>query len=405
VRRTRVLALAAMLLAMPAAIASAGPVQAAGPSTVQVSTVEEQLDARVTRVGEVVATDVRLAGTSRSNAVSVGQPGATYVKVHFAKLRLPAGDYVTVADPQRRQVYTYHGDPTLGAAHPDDADYTVHGPTGFAAMSIDGDTAVVTVHSKRTGASMAPAYGVRIDRYWRGYTDAEITAHNPQLLSVCGTDARRDVVCYRTSHPTEFARSNAVARLLIGGGGLCTAFRVGRTNAVLTNNHCISTASAVSSSEVQFNFQCATCGGNNPAAGTRVRGASLLRTSGSLDYTLFSVSNFSTISSFGTLFLDVRAPVLNERIYIPGHGDGRPKRLSIYETSQGGTTCRVNNPQSDSVNMGYNCDTSGGNSGSPVLAGSSHRVIALHHLGGCLNEGTRINLIYPQISSLIDNSG
>jgi hypothetical protein len=54
--------------------------------------------------------------------------------------------------------------------------------------------------------------------------------------------------------------------------------------------------------------------------------------------------------------------------------------------------------------MGYTCDTSGGNSGSPVLS-SSHKVLALHHLGGCLNEGARMSLIYPQISSLIDNGG
>jgi lysyl endopeptidase len=404
VGRTRVLALAALLLAAPVAIATASPAQAADVPSI----VDEALGAGVTRVGEVVQTDLRLGySTGRAGApssVEVSQPGATYIKVHFARLRLAAGDYVTVADPQSKQVYMYQGDPTLGAAGQGDSDYTVHGSTGFAAMSIDGDTAVVTVHSARTGVSR-PGYGVHINGFWRGYTDAEVTSNNPQIMSVCGTDARRDTVCYRTSHPTEFARSNAVGRLLIGGGGLCTAFRVGRTNAVLTNNHCISTAASVRASEVQFNFQCQTCGGNNPFAGTRVSGNTMFRTSGSLDYTLFSVNNFTTISSFGTLFLDVRAPILNERIYIPGHGDGRPKRLSIFETTQGGTTCRVNNPQSDSINMGYNCDTSGGNSGSPVLAGSSHRVIALHHLGGCLNEGTRINLIYPQISSFIDNTG
>jgi carboxypeptidase T len=40
-----------------------------------------------------------------------------------------------------------------------------------------------------------------------------------------------------------------------------------------------------------------------------------------------------------------------------------------------------------------------------VLAASSHKVIALHHLGGCLNEGTRIELIYPEVKDLIDNGG
>jgi V8-like Glu-specific endopeptidase len=59
------------------------------------------------------------------------------------------------------------------------------------------------------------------------------------------------------------------------------------------------------------------------------------------------------------------------------------------------------------VNIAYNCDTSGGNSGSPVLAASSHRVIALHHLGSCPNnnQGVKINLVYAEISSMIDNTG
>ena len=63
----------------------------------------------------------------------------------------------------------------------------------------------------------------------------------------------------------------------------------------------------------------------------------------------------------------------------------------------------MGNPASDTFNMGYRCDTSPGSSGSPVLAGSSNKVIALHHLGGCPNEGARMNLIFNEIKGLIDN--
>ena len=48
-----------------------------------------------------------------------------------------------------------------------------------------------------------------------------------------------------------------------------TTWRVGNTNRMLTNKHCFSTQAQVQSSEMQFNFQCATCGGNNPGAGTK----------------------------------------------------------------------------------------------------------------------------------------
>ncbi|HWH00794.1 MAG TPA: trypsin-like peptidase domain-containing protein, partial [Pilimelia sp.] len=368
------------------------------------------LDPRVTRVGEERASgaELRYASTGRLSRTTVHAPGATYVKVHFSSFRVLPGDYVTVADPSGREVHTYRGDPTRGG-NVGGSDHTVHGPTGFAALSIDGDTAIVTLHSaapRRDAAALGrQGYGVRIDRHFRGFTRAEVAAQNPSTLSVCGTDARRDVVCYQSNHPTEYAKSRAVARQLLRGTGHCTAWRVGNTNRMLSNAHCIESAADLAASEFQFDYECATCGGNNPRAGTKVSGAELIKMSGlnSLDYTLFSVNNFAAIQQYGTLYLDNRAPVQNETIYIPGHGDTRPKRLSLYEESDGGARCKID-VVSSGVNTGYRCDTSGGNSGSPVLAASSHKVIALHHLGGCPNWGTRITLVYAEIAGLIDNN-
>jgi V8-like Glu-specific endopeptidase len=358
----------------------------------------------VTTVGELRTVDSSVSYLPDGRRQVIGHPGATYIKVHFSSLRLAPGEYVTVSSPDGEESYRYYTDPTR-QTHPGNSLHTTDSAgQGFWAISVDGDTAVVALHSDRKSRVTAAT----VDRFWRGYDAQELKANNVSLQSVCATDARRDVVCYQTSHPTEYARSHAVAKLLISGGGSCTTWRVGNTNRMLTNNHCFSTQSQVSGSEMQFNYQCATCGGNNPGAGTKVTGATLYKTStggsGALDYTLYSVNNFTAIQGFGTLYLETRAPVNGERIYIPGHGDGSPKRLSIYEDTQGGAVCTVKNAASDSYNMGYTCDTSGGNSGSPVLS-SSHKVLALHHLGGCLNEGARMSLIYPQISSLIDNGG
>ncbi|HEX6685572.1 MAG TPA: proprotein convertase P-domain-containing protein [Candidatus Limnocylindrales bacterium] len=380
--------MAKLLLAMivAAVIYPISPAAAAEPVT----------DQGPRKIGEEKRVNLTVAapGTGMAAATAahvIHEPGATYVKVHIGQLSLAPNDYITVANPAGTEVHTYHGVKTS-----DDSDFTVHERSGFGALSIDGDTAIVTVHGR--GAR------ITIDGYWRGLPEDEIG-----IQSVCSTDARRDVVCYQSSHPTEFARSTAVAKLLIGGGGSCTTWRVGNTNRMLTNNHCFSTQSQVQSSEMQFNFQCATCGGNNPGAGTKVSGAQMLRTStggsGQLDYTLYSVNNFAAIQGFGTLFLETRAPVNGERIYIPGHGDGAAKRLSIYEDTQGGANCTVRTAIYNSWNMSYSCDTSGGNSGSPVLS-ANHRVLALHHLGGCPNnQGARMSLIYNEISSLIDNGG
>lgn len=351
---------------------------------------------------QATQTTLRYGSTGRSWSTEIRSPGSSYVKVHFAALRLVGGDRVTVASPDRGEVHTYYADRSRGS------DYTEHGGPGFAALSIDGDTAVVTLHA--SGARDADrltrrGYGVEIDKYFRGFNATERAAHAPATRSVCGGDARRDVVCYQSSHPTEYARSTAVARQLLRGTGHCTAWRVGNTNRMLTNQHCMESAADLRSSEFQFDYQCATCGGNNPRPGTKVSGQQLIKLSGlnALDYALFSVNSFESIQQFGTLYLDPRTPTAGERIYIPGHGDTRPKRLSLYEEAQGGATCKID-VVSSGVNTGYRCDTSGGNSGSPVLAASSHKVIALHHLGGCPNWGTRISLVYDQIRGDIDNT-
>ncbi|GGJ87057.1 hypothetical protein GCM10010123_15820 [Pilimelia anulata] len=335
-------------------------------------------------------------------------PGATYVKIHLAALRLAPGDRLTVADPAGREVHTYRVDPTLAAAPAADSGYTRHRTRGFAPMSVDGDTAVVTIHRDGSGRVSGRAldragYGAHIDLVRRGYDEAEYARANPS--AVCGKDARRDVVCYKERHPTEYARSRAVARMLKGNSGWCTAWRVGNTNRLFTNNHYLGKASELQGMEIQFEYDCATCGGNNPGAGVKVAGGDLIKTNASLDYSLFTVQNFDKITGFGTLYLDVRAPSNGEQIYIPGHGDTKPKRLSIYEEDDSSPRCTVRSTQGNRT--AYNCDTSGGNSGSPVLAVSSHKVISLHNTGSCPNNNgsNRIDRIWSEVSSQIDNNG
>ncbi|MFI0480300.1 trypsin-like serine peptidase [Actinomadura sp. 9N215] len=420
-RRSRILATVlplAVTLVLPAATAQAVPARNGDVAKAAPAQPRQEAQPRQARpttepapkpdvAGEKKAanTQLRYAVGSRSTQVTVREAGSSYVKVHFASVRLLPGDRITVASPSGREVHTYYGDPSVRKQR-GDSPFTVHGGTGFAAMSIDGDTAVVTLHSSAKHGDAAAltrqGFGARIDSYFRGFTKAEYAAANPRPFSVCGAEDRRDTTCYKTSHPTEYARSRAVARQLLNGLGHCTSWRVGDTNTMLTNQHCMENAADLRGSEFQFDYECATCGGRDPRAGTKVSGAELLKLSplSALDYALFSVNNFESIQQFGTLYLETREPTAGERIYIPGHGDVLPKRLSVVE--DGGGNCVIRTAASG-VNTGYMCDTSGGNSGSPVLAGSSHKVIALHHLGGCPNWGTRISLVYREISALIDN--
>ncbi|WP_344546444.1 serine protease [Actinomadura fulvescens] len=373
-----------LFAAATAAPVNAAPAPPSPPLSAQVTAPAPEV------VGTEQAASAQL-GTGRLRT-TIRHPGASYVKVHFAVLSLRRGDHVTVTDATGRERHRYHSDPTR-AQVPGNSPATA-AEQGFWALSVEGDAATVTLHSTTGGIGSQ----VRIDRIARGFTAAEIAAR-PRPKSICGTNDYRDAVCYRSSHATEYQRSRAVARLLIGGTSLCTGWRVGPNNRMLTNNHCVATASGVRSTEVQFNYDCPTCGGTGSGPITKVTGDQMLKTSSRLDYTLYTVQNFSTISSFGYLELDARNPTQGEQIYIAGHPRALVKKLSIASDRDGGV-CKIGTVVVG-VNSGYNCDTEGGSSGSPVLARSTHKVIALHHLGGCPNMGTRISLIQPEIDGIL----
>lgn len=164
------------------------------------------------KVGEetVLGSTVAYAGTDRQE---IKQPGASYIKVHFESLRLAGGDFVTVADPTGREVHTYHGDPTAGAARAGDSDFTRHGRKGFAAMSIDGDTAVVTLHksSART-AEATRGLGFKVDRYWRGYSPEEVRANNGALP---GQQPAHQVAVVGLRGPVQAARVPELGRRVV----------------------------------------------------------------------------------------------------------------------------------------------------------------------------------------------
>ncbi|GGX46184.1 serine protease [Saccharospirillum salsuginis] len=329
--------------------------------------------------------------------------GAGFIKLHFSEFELPAGAFVTVSNPSGTELYRY-------GASPSDRDLLTRdegdrGTNRFSPMSITGDTAVVTVH-RPEATTVKANHSVAVDYLWQGYSEAELERRfsapsGAQGFSTCGQMERRDVACWQDSHPTEYDHSRATARLLVNGS-LCTAWRVGEQNRVFTNNHCVASQSGVAAAEVWFNYQHTQCDGNTLEAVTKVAGNTLLKTNYELDYTLFTLSGFQQVSDFGYYGLDVRLPNEGERIYIPQHGSGNPKELSIESDQNSGGLCRIDvavtNGRGIDTDTGYMCDTIGGSSGSAVLAASSNKAIALHHFGGCPNQGVLIAEIWPEVS-------
>jgi hypothetical protein len=352
-------------------------------------------------VGELIGTVDSVAQTldyvGARRATTFRHPGASYMKVHFNRLLLVPGDYVTVSNAAGTESYTYAGDPLRGVAD------IVSQRAGQWATSVDGDSVVVTLHTRTLNPAglrgRLAGMGVGVDRVARGFTAAEraerqkaerareaaamrrLARTEGRQESLCGQSATRDAVCYRTADPVAYARSKAVARLLINGVELCSAWRVGPNNRMLTNNHCFTDTYSARNTEVWFNYECAVCGGFDVLRSTKVAGDRVLATDQRLDYTLFTVQNFDSIARFGYLQLDVRAPRTGEELYIPQHPGGDPTTIAVTSRSGRNGTCVVTDPSAagydDGTDLAYYCDTEGGSSGSPVLARSSNRISAL----------------------------
>jgi len=334
--------------------------------------------------------------------------GAPYVKVHVARAILLPGDYLTVADPVGIEVYRYDRE-QLAA--------------GRWAMSVTGDTAVVTLHPGLVDPfgmrSVVAGLGVTIDKVARGYTPAEVQARGDTVRgtprsgrtppaghvdeSVCGRDDKSDAVCYRETDPVLYRRSKAVARLLINGIELCTGWRFGPDNRMLTNNHCIAEDRDAEDTEVWFNYQCATCDGYAVFRSTKVWASDVLMTDEVLDFTLFTVDSFERIKKFGYLEAELGRVSKGQKVYIPQYPRGEPGMIATASDEDTSGNCAIDDPADtgydEATDVSYYCDTEGGSSGSPVLSRTSNKVIALHHFGGCLNYGVRIDLIQRRISS------
>ena len=358
------------------------------------------------KVGELLEVGKVLEYVGSTRAESFRYPGASYVKLHFDRMAMLPGDYLTVSSPDGTESYRYDAPKLLQ-----------RGAVDRWAMSVTGDTAVLEMHrvADPLGArSLLGDLGVRVDRVARGFTRTEADRSPKESLtapgrtgreeSICGSDTSRDAVCYRTKDPAAYTRSKAVARVLIEGTELCTSWRIGTKNRMLTNNHCLDSSATAYDTEVWFNYQCATCGGYDTFKPTKVWGDKVLATDRDYDYTLFTVENFGAVQKFGYLELDTVRPTRGTPLYVPQHPAGDPTRIAGALGDKAGN-CAVEDPGysgyvADS-DVSYYCDTEGGSSGSPVLSRKTHKVVALHHFGGCPNSGVRADLLYQRLKSAL----
>lgn len=350
---------------------------------------------------------------------------ASFIKLHFKNFQLPLGMEIEISNPDGSESYRYSrnmkGPLTFDESAGDD------GKNSFSAMSISGDTAIIRVVGElRRGFRKSRKQRVIVDYFVQGFPVADPWSVYSKLDSAgsksksgsstessdsgffhiqnsCGVNEKFDTICWAGSNPTEYDRSRPVAKLIVGTK-TCTAWRAGPDNRMFTNNHCMLDKNEASRAEVWFNYESSVCGGIETEQVIKVSVDQLLSTDYTLDYSLFSVNNFSSIESFGNLGIETREVIQGERIYIPQHSSGLPKQLAIESDMDMDGMCQIAdnnlNGRGDGTDVGYYCDTASGSSGSPVLSAENNKVIALNHstAGICMNGGVKMSLIWKKVS-------
>lgn len=335
------------------------------------------------RGADDVAIDMRAGdglGPSSVDRRQLEDPGASYLRVHVVELELMDGDELVILDPDGVEVDGYAaGDPVRWS------------------RSVDADRLTIEL---RTGPAVG-ARGYAIDTYARGVATVDDEPSTGGTYSVCGRSDFRDAACFASD--AGVSRSAAAVGAMRFGGA-CTGSLISSQGHFITNNHCISSQSQADRLEVRFDYQRTSCGGSTTARYRSVVGARMLKTSSRLDYTLLLLDE-NPSDEFGFLTLDPGSPAAGTGIYIPQHPGGRLKQVAATDSQLGGPCAITRGRSARGINVGYTCDTEPGSSGSPVISSATHRMVALHHLGGCANQGTDMNLIYPEIADLLPGGG
>jgi len=331
---------------------------------------------------------------------TIHHPGSSYIALHFVDFDLAAGDVLSVADAEGEQQYTMTGRGKLDAGT-------------FWAQQIKGDTVVLSLIVG--GASDLSRSHFALDRYAAGYPGIAPGPLLPRPEAICGLDDKQNAACYSDSHPSEYDHARAVARLYINGVNLCTGWLASDENHLITNEHCIGSSDDALNTDFEFMAEAPSCNSENCRLchpGDLYSGATMLRTSTNLDYTIVQISSADPAALYGYLEIDPRSVVPGEQIYIPQHPDGRAKELGITSSFSGDDgLCKIASASeppcigSGYQDVGYFCDTEGGSSGSPVLSAGDHRVIALHHCSDCENRAVPIDLVYEEVKDLLPAAG
>jgi len=329
---------------------------------------------------------VRRGATQLVWSEVICRPGASYLAIHFTGFELAPGDTLVISDAEGGQTLRLEGRGKGNAGT-------------FWARHVKGDTARLELHA--TNRAGGP-----------GFVIDEIAVGDPlpsteSTEALCGLNDLRNAACFKDTYPAEYGKARAVARLLINGSRLCTGWLVSPYNHLLTNAHCINTPSAALDTDYEFAAEAPSCSDPNCSLchpGQVFSGATLVRLSTNLDYALVRIDTADPAALFGHLEIDPAGASVGQEIYIPQHPGGRAKEIGLFSSDlTDGGVCHIASLAAPPCfgqgynDLGYQCDTEGGSSGSPVLSSATGRVVGLHHCSDCPNRAVPIQLVYAEI--------
>ncbi|OQR82334.1 hypothetical protein ACHHYP_16210 [Achlya hypogyna] len=291
---------------------------------------------------------------------TISQAGATYTSIHFDALNVPAGATVTISSLDGKESVKFAG----GESRRD-----------LFADWISGSDAVLTYEAPVYSKQASPVFVV--DKVTFGKP-------NSPLESICGQDDSKPTQCYAA----DAAKQKSALRSARAGSG--------SEGHMMTNNHCIKSADDAKNVQVELGAQCAKC--DDPlnkkqlaCKGTIVAtNATLIVTDPANDFALvkLNIKEDVDIKKWGYLQIRPDGPKLGEEIHIIGNPKGWPQHAAIVvDTGLPGVVTNMSIPSCQDDEFGYELDTQGGNSGSPVFSTKDNVVVGLHNCGGCPDDG------------------
>jgi V8-like Glu-specific endopeptidase len=315
---------------------------------------------------------------------------AASVQLYFSNISLPKGAYIEISNSNRTQIQEYGFQ-----------DFKLNKKTNTYQLTTglmpEGEAIIKVIYPKQVAHSINDK--VIVESY---------ILKKDTRRSIVGQDERVPSVCLKSPSALHefYKRSRSVGVFSWG----CTTWAFSPDNYMLTNQHCVSTDSGVSSGSVTFNYLSETCSPETKPDNSVTIKSDRRLVSGSgdaTDYTLYTLDEFDYKNAkikdfFGGLRIKEGASVSNTPVYISQYGNGgiMPQKTAYWKNQE---PCKIVKNPSDTV--WYNCDTQGGSSGSAVLSQLDNSVIALHYAGGGnSNVGVSSDYLWSYIKPFISTS-